>query len=338
MALPSDLTPAVQGPTVLPYPMGFARVMNDVARSGLLTAAELGVYTLIQSYAGGSGECWQSHAALGECVQLDPRSIQRYVKRLVAKGFLSERSRGLGLTHALAPSDDWRQLTPPAGSVVPPYDKSDTPPTTDLSYPPVKTVVPPTTNLSYLKEPGEEPAKEPGKEPGRTGTGDAAGAAARPAPSGPAAAEMPKSTPKREPSPTRARIAPDFKPSSALRSWAAGHGFDSSALANELTLFVEYHTIAKTTSADFNRNLLSWLRKEIEYAGRDGRPLGEHDASRGAPERDYYATRDPISTERLRAGRPGRPGQSIGNVTGWPGAGWSQEAEDAANDPSWELP
>jgi hypothetical protein len=106
---------AVEGPSnVVDHPKGFAKVMNDVARSGRLNLQELGLYTLILGYAGPDGECWTDQETLAKYVGCSVRMLQVYLRNLIARGFIFERprreSQGETKGRAYSASDDWRRM------------------------------------------------------------------------------------------------------------------------------------------------------------------------------------------------------------------------------------
>jgi hypothetical protein len=358
MALPSDLTPPPGGhpsnvrPLRAPMTAGGSGRVSIVPSCALddtrLKLSHLRMLLTLGSYADTTtGLVTTSTRTICTRLGLARQHVSRELNDLAELGYLEVIPRfdvrtGAQLSShhrlladvALPPES---RRTPVTNFVTPPcHENGDTPrtfpvtpPVTNFVTPPVTKNVTPNKNDSGRTTPVERLRRT-------TGPADAGAA---PPPSSAIVDVGPKTD--AAPKARRDRTAkPDLPPppelvvSPGLARWAATNGYDRQTLVSELERCLDWHRVNKKCSADWDASYRTWLRKEIEYAARDNRPLGDHSQSRGRGATDYLASRQP---ERAAAYRRQGNG-AIGNVTGWPGAGWSEEAEAAANDPSWELP
>lgn len=126
-----------------------------------------------------------------------------------------------------------------------------------------------------------------------------------------------RSRPKAEPKPKLP--APSSWPvtSSVLR-YAKSLGYaDPGLVDGERDRMLDYHRTEGKGSADWDASLRTWLRNEIGYAARDGRPIGVHDAPSRPGAGRHGATRGGYSNGRRD--RDDRVGHA--------GAGTSRESD-----------
>jgi hypothetical protein len=364
MSVSPDLHVADRQPSnVVDHPKGFAKVMNDVARSGLLNLQQLGLYTLILGYAGPDGECWTDQKTLAKFVGCSVRMLQIHLRELVRNGFIFERPRreSLGETkgRAYSASDAWRRMSHDSHATgvvrVARRNKSYTQPARDSHATGCETHTQPVAALKRpVKRPGEKTAV-PAVFRGEEGEADASTA--------PAAAVVktiadddqttattsPHATPTAPPpgprsSPPKSSAAPKTmarsvhrKPRTeppeaipippALLDWATEQGYTPEIIARETERCLDWHRVEGKPSADWGASLRTWLKHELAYSREDGRALGDHG---GRPSRQHAdgGGRDYYATRRGRLNEP---------VVGWPGAPNSQSALDASGDDAWEL-
>ena len=87
----------VDAPTFSAVPHGL--ILDPRAKHGHIVT-----YAVLQMHWWQGGECWAGHATLAVEAKCSVRQLQRYIRDLVAWGFVAARKRGLGQAQAYAPT------------------------------------------------------------------------------------------------------------------------------------------------------------------------------------------------------------------------------------------
>lgn len=304
---------------VIDHPTGFAKVMNDVARSGRLSLQELGMYTLVLGYAGPEGECWQSHEELADHAQVTDRQLRRHLRALVDRGFLDERTRGHGQAKAYRRSERWRRTavvqldtgvrlntTPVSASTrgnrTPVSEQQDT----DVRF-----------NRTPVSDNKKTPEKTTKRDPDTSGGGSPVGAAA------PTAAAPPKGkaetrSVRSDEDGTDAPEPADFELTPALLAHGAKFGYDAERVELELFACLDWFGSRKIQKKNWVRTFRNWL------TGERKRDL-QRDAQ-GTP-----------TAYRGGNGNGHRNGNGEPQWTGKPGSPTSTDARQIAHRRDWDL-
>lgn len=221
-------------------------------------------YAVLQMHWWQGGECWASHVTLAAEAKCSERQFQRYVKDLVAWGFITERRRGHGQAKAYAPVAQPSQhdtgvalnptpVSPSAPNTTPVSDQHDT----GVRFN--------TTPVSDRRRSNEEDSL---KEED-TG-GDAANAA--PAP--------PKAKPERR----ATRLPADWSLTDAHLEAASRRGFDAARAAAEAERFCDYHRAKGSRMVDWLAAWRTWLGNAVTFdARRPSKVTGGNGAARMFP-------------------------------------------------------
>lgn len=262
---------------VVDHPTGYAKVMNDVARSHRLNAQELGVYTLILGYCGPAGECWTDQETLAGFIGLSVRSFQRHLKHLVEEGFLSERvrreSQGELKGRAYSVSDAWRFREPgksPATGVVRVTSNSESH-TTPVPKSHDKIDTSHTTPVAGIKRTRE---KDPEKVLPELPVSGGVGGADAPAP--PPQDEKPKRTSRRATKTPKANETPcpdAIELTDVSYGSAEKLGYTRAETDRELDAFMTKARAKGWHYVNWREGFKSWLISEITY-GRGPATLG----------------------------------------------------------------
>jgi hypothetical protein len=233
-------------------------------------------YAVLQKHWWQGGECWASHATLAAEAKCSERQLQRYLRDLVAWGFITERKRGQGQAKAYAASQHDTGVAFDTTPVSP-----STANTTPVSEHPDTGVVFNTTPVSdRSKRTEEDSLKEEDKE--RTAAN---------------AAPPPKAEPRKR------RLPDDWALTEAHYEAAAKRGLDAARAALEAEKFCDYHRARGTTMLDWLAAWRTWCGNAVTF-----------DARRSPPPRNGTPSIPPGAASKQKSSWSDFKGRHGGNV------------------------
>jgi hypothetical protein len=215
-------------------------------------------YAVLQMHWWQGGECWASNAVLRAEVKCSDAQLRRYLKDLVAWGFITERRRGQGQGKAYAPAHavpgDGRAVREPLAD-----EQSNRSPVSgsEANRSPVTTE--PLTGDSFNRSPVTHLSRrteEDSLKEEDTGERVAADAAPEPAMKArPAKTSTAKKTPCPETFPLEEK---HFQ-------YAQSLGLDRNRTRAETDKFLAHHRFKGTVGQDWYAGWQNWLRRALQY-------------------------------------------------------------------------
>jgi hypothetical protein len=74
-------------------------IPNLLAKSGILSPAEMLIWGRMAQYAGSDGDCWPSYRALAQELSLSETTVKKNIKKLIDKGFVYRESEAGKSSH-----------------------------------------------------------------------------------------------------------------------------------------------------------------------------------------------------------------------------------------------
>lgn len=252
----------------------YSALPHDLLRDSRTKHGHIVTYAVLQMHWWQGGECWASHATLATEAKCSERQLQRYLHDLVAWKFITERRRGHGQARAYAPADSPSQHD--TGVVLNPTSMSPSMPnTTPVSDQHDTGVAFNTTPVSYRRRSTEEDSLKE-EETGGSVAADAA-------PASPAVVKTPKKSRRSTTPKADETTAPDAIPlTDQSYETAAKWGYSREAVDFELERFLSKARAKGWTYVDWKQGFRTWLMNEVQYAKRDGRPVGAVPARNGS--------------------------------------------------------
>jgi len=238
----------------------FSALPYAVLTDERLTNGEVVLYAALQMHWWQGGECWASHATLARTARCSERQVQRYLRRLVSLGYITERRRGQGQAKAYAPV---QHDTGVAFNTTPTSFLSSN--TTPVSEQHDTHVAFNTTPVSDRRRHSEEDSLKE-EDTGVIAAADAAPQAER-----------------GKPSRRASRLADDATLTADHLEAAVSIGLSPATAESEWVQFVDYHRAKGSTMSDWLAAWRTWCRNSLKFGARQSGQYGASARNKPAP-------------------------------------------------------
>lgn len=228
----------------------FSALPHAVLTDERLTNGEVVLYAALQMHWWQGGECWASHATLARTARCSERQVQRYLRRLVSLGYITERRRGQGQAKAYAPVQHDTGVafnTTPTSSL-----PSNTTPVSEQHDTHVAFNTTPVSDRRRHSE--EDSLKE--EDTGVIAAADAA--------------QAERGKPKRRAS----RLADDATLTADHLEAAVSIGLSPATAESEWAQFADYHRAKGSTMSDWLAAWRTWCRNSLKFGARQSGQYG----------------------------------------------------------------